>query len=523
MNNRTMALWIAGAFLIGVGGTSVVMNRRSVPAAVQAEPEAPMSAETPTDGLVKLDPIAVKNGGIEVKTVVNSPIRAALIAPGEVEASAEAVAKITPPVDGKVTRLLVSLGDRVRAGQPLAVLASSGIAQAQATVRAAESEEGQARGRVRIADAEVRQSMERLAAMRSALARQEALAKAGAFAQAPLQAAQSEQSQAQSELLQAQTELAAKTTSEARAQKLFTAGVSSRAELEQAQTDLRQSHIRVEQAQARVAQARQALTREKSVFGQGLLSRQAVQTARAETVAARSDVGRAELGARSSRTALAGAQNAVASARAQMRAIAGKENVSGEGEITLRAPISGVVTQRAVTLGEAVERTSVLLVLQDLERVTVVANVREQDVARVRVGLPVTVSVAAYPGVAFPGVVQSLGGAVDEKTRALPVRCAVQNPGGRLRPEMFAEISLATDRTRSGVVVPKDAVFDDGDAKAVFVAEEGGYRKHAVEIGLETSQGVEVRSGLKSGQRVVTDGAFVLASEAGKSELKEED
>lgn len=536
-------LLLATAFLLGVGGTAAVLLHRPLasPAAPRADiPRADTDAEPASDkpgsnkedngadaaqsnGLIELGPAAVKNAGIRVEAARLSTLRAALVAPGTVEAVSSGIAKITPPVTGKVTRLFVGLGDAVRAGQPLATLDSLEVAQAQAAVRQAASAVRQAQARVQTAGAEMEQARDRARSSQQALRRQTALARAGAFTQAPLQAAQSEQLQAQSELLQAQAELQNRTTEAQRNERLFAAGIIAQRALERAQTDLRQSQIRVDQAQARVNLARQTLTRERSVFRQGLLSQQGTQTAEAEARAAQADVRRAQTEAQSALTALAGARDAVTSARVSLRAILGPGRPGGNGQIVLLSPLNGVVSERAATLGEAVERSTAVMVIQNLRSVTVQANVPEAQIARVRVGQPVVVTVASYPGKSFPGVVQSLGSRVDDKTRTLPVRCLVPNSAGRLRPDMFAQVSLATDTPRPALLLPASAVVDNNGQKAVYVAEGSGYRKRAVTVGPTSGGQVEVRSGLRGGERVVVAGAFVLESEAHKGDLKESD
>ena len=526
-------LLAAGAFVVGIGGTVAVMSHRqpAPPAAAQdgnaskdadAKPDADKAADS--KGLIRLTAAAVRNGGIRVETVQSAPLGEALVVPATVEASANRVAKVSPPVAGKVVGIFVNLGDWVRAGQPLAVLESLDVAQGQAAIRQAESGARQAQAQVQTALAQVQTAQGRQHSAEIAFARQTALARAGAFSQGPLQAAQSEQAQGQSELLQAQAELQNRTTILTRNQKLFTAGIVARAELEQAQADQRQSQIRVDQAQGRVALANQALAREKSVFGQGLLSQQATQSAQADVRAAQAEVHRTQTEFAGARTALMAARDAVVNAEASLRALTGSgQGVSGSGRITVFAPMAGTVTTRDATLGEAVERSSALFTLENLNSVTIQAEVGETDIARIRVGQGVTVRVPSYPAERFSGVVSSLGSAVDGKTRTLPVRCVVDNAARRLRPEMFAQVSLSTDTPRPAIVVPQAALVGDGDGEAVYVAEASGFRKRIVTVGRTVGGRVEVKNGLHVGERVVTDGAFVLKSEAGKAELKDAD
>ena len=474
--------------------------------------------------MIRLTNAAIKNGGIHVSMLRSVLLGAALVVPATIETSASHVAKISPPVAGKVAHLFVSLGDAVRMGQPLAVLESKDVADAQAAMQQALSGEKQAKSQVQAAQAQVQTALGRQRSVEIALKRQTALARAGAFSQGPLQAAQSEQAQAQSELLQVQTDLQNRATILTRDQKLFTVGIIAQAELQQATTDQRQSQIRVDQAKGRVALANQTLAREKSVFSQGLLSQQATQSAEAEVRAAQADVYQAQTAVAGAGTALMAARDAAFNAKASLHAITGNgQGISGSGRIILFAPMDGVVTVQSVTLGEAVERSSTLFTLENLNSVTVQANVGETDIARISVGQPVTVTVPSYPNERFSGTVSSLGGSVDEKTRTLPVRCVVGNAARRLRPEMFAQVSLSTNTPRPALVVPQAALAGDSDSQAVYIASDGGFRKRPIVVGRTFGSRVEVKSGLHAGDRIVTEGAFVLKSEAGKSDLKDSD
>lgn len=472
---------------------------------------------------ITLDPAAEKTAGIRTESVSLRPVQSLLTVPGVVQVGPDRVAKVTPPVGGKVAGILVRIGERVRAGQPLITLDSGEIAQTQATVKTAQSQRQQAAAQVRTAEAGVGQAQSRLASARIALSRQRELARAGAFSQGPLQSAQSEQAQAESELLQNQADLANKTRVAERNQKIFTAGVVSRQELEQAQTDQRQAEARIEQSQKRVALARQTLEREKKVFGRDLLSAQQVQTAEAEVRQAEGDVQRAEREAQATRTAASGAVQAVQNAQASLRALVGSGVLGDGGRLTLLAPLAGVVSDHPVTRGEAVSANTTLLVIENLNSVVVQASVPESDAARVGAGQRAEVTVSAYPGVRFGGIVQSVATDVDPKTRALAARILVANVAGRLRSEMFTQVHLATSGTRRAVAIPADTIMQDGVERSVFVtAEGGGYEKRVVVVGPQFGDRVEITSGLKDGERVVVQGAFTLKSEARKGELKEE-
>ena len=447
-----------------------------------------------------------------------------LTVPAIVEAAADRVAKITPPVAGKIVRVLVKPGDAVRAGQSLAVIDSYEVAQAHAAENQAAANIRQAESALQTARAESAQARTRLANAQKALTTQRDLAKAGAFAQAPLVAARTEIADAQSELLSAQKEAQSHRIQLQRTERLFKEGIVSRSELEQAQLEHQQDELKVTRASGRVDAAKATLAREERLAQGGLLNRQAVQTTEAEVRAAESDIAHAVRQEQAAQTGLAGAKQALAAATANLGALEGANGhiAEGGGGVNILSPISGVVSAQSATLGETVERSATLFQIADLSSVIVEANVPEASVARVRVGASVEALVAAYPGKRFPGVVQSVGGSVSEKTRTLPVLCLVQNPGLRLKPEMFARVILTTgERSGKALMVSEEAIDEDGEKRFLFVKTgDGVYEKREVTTGRSHDKRVEILAGVKPGEKVVSEGMFILKSESKKDELK---
>ncbi|MES2462324.1 MAG: efflux RND transporter periplasmic adaptor subunit [Armatimonadota bacterium] len=475
--------------------------------------------------LITLEGEAAKTAGVKVVPVGFATFGESLNVPGTVEVSPNGGARVTPPVAGKVLSLLAAPGDSVTQGQRLAVLDSPEVAQAHAAVREAEARIAEAQAQVQTAQAGIEQAQTKRGSAQATLQRQRDLARTGTFSQPTLQAAQNELNTAQSELSQARTDLQAQRVIVQRNQRLFDAQVVAKAELEQSQVSQAQAQTRVAQSEKRAALAEQTLLREQRVFKGGLLNRQVVQTAEAELRAAEGEVRQARKQEQAARASLTGTRSGLAGARANLRAVEGNgHSEGGAGRISLYAPISGIIATRGASLGQAVERSSDLFTIQNLQTVVVEANVPEASVARIRVGAAVTVSVPAYPNTRFPGVVQSIGSGVDEKTRALPVLCKVQNKGGALRPEMFAKVSLGIGGgggSSRAVTVPSDAVDEDGDKRFVYVeTKQNSYEKRVVTLGRISGTSVEVLKGVKPGENVATDGLFVLKSESRKDELK---
>jgi len=188
-----------------------------------------------------------------------------------------------------------------------------------------------------------------------------------------------------------------------------------------------------------------------------------------------------------------------------------------EERVPVRSPIAGVVLERLVTPGSTVTLGSPLFVVSDLSRLWAIAEVDESYLSRVKVGRPVIVTVAAYPDERFAGTITFIADTVNPKTRRITIRSTVANADGRLKPEMFATMSLGEGDPRTVVVVPAAALQSVNGAISVFVAEAGGrFVVRPVGTGADVDGLVEITSGLEEGERIAVNGSFVLKAELGK-------
>ena len=511
-------------FTLTSGLTSLVgCTQESAVKSAEIVTEEKTATEAQASKIVKLDPAGEKTAGIVVVPAAYHLSRATLTVAGVVEVADDRVAQVTPPVAGKVARLLVRSGDPVRAGQPLVRLDSYEVAQARAAIREAEGRVAQAHATLQIAKAEAQQAQTRRTSALTARNTQAELARAGAFSEASLQVARADRTDAQSDLLSAQAKQQSQESAYQRTERLFQEGISSKSEWEAADLERRQNATQVEQAKNRVESTEQTLAREQKVAAGGLLNRQAMQSAEAEVRASESDLTRATRQDEAAQTNLTAANQALAATQTNLLALVGSgQNTLTGGTLILTAPISGTVSELRATLGEAVERSSILLIVRNLDVVLVEARIPESKIARVRVGQTVEVIVPSFPRKRFRGVVQSLASGVDEKTRTLIARCLVSNTSSELRPEMFATVSLATGTPRRILAVPESALVSEDNKSFVFVATKEGYDKREIQIGKLSAGLREVITGMKEGEHVVSEGTFVLRSESRKDELKEE-
>lgn len=203
---------------------------------------------------------------------------------------------------------------------------------------------------------------------------------------------------------------------------------------------------------------------------------------------------------------LASARAAVASDRATLT------------KLNIRAPFGGHLGVRKVSLGEYVSVNTPLVDLQSWNPLYVNFTVPQSEIASVETGTPVEVTVNAYPGKVFKGKVHALGSAVDAATRQLDVQAVIQNPDQKLRPGMFARVNVVGKLPMPVVVVPNTALAYNTYGDYVYVVEskqeQGKTVKVAVqrkvEPGLERGELVQIKSGIKPGDIVVTAGQVKL-------------
>lgn len=187
---------------------------------------------------------------------------------------------------------------------------------------------------------------------------------------------------------------------------------------------------------------------------------------------------------------------------------------------TLRAPLTGVIVDRQVNPGNEVrpDAASPLFIITDPTHLWANIDLPERDLGKVGVGQAISVEVDAYPGESFTGKVLSIGGMIDPATRRIPIRCSVESKG-KLKPEMYARITLLAQDQRMVIRIPNSALITEGLYSYVFVEIAPGHiKKRRVTLDVQGRDFATVKQGLNQGERLVTSGAILLNSElaAGK-------
>lgn len=182
--------------------------------------------------------------------------------------------------------------------------------------------------------------------------------------------------------------------------------------------------------------------------------------------------------------------------------------------VTTYAVVGGTVIDRKVARGLYVSAGEALFSIADLSQVWVKADVYESQLPSVRAGQRVEITTDALPGKIIRGDVQLVEPTANPDTRTVPVHVHVANPGMRLRPGMFVRARFEIPSGGDTVVVPRSAVLDTGTRKLVFLAREGGsFEAREIEVGAGTDEFLPVLRGLSAGEKVVTNGNFLIDSQ----------
>jgi membrane fusion protein, heavy metal efflux system len=279
-------------------------------------------------------------------------------------------------------------------------------------------------------------------------------------------------------------------------------------EFVQGHNDLITAVAGVEKARSRLllAQTAEKRQRELQAIRGGALKD--LEQAQSDLVGAQGDLRSAEI-------ALAAVRNRLRILGRSDDDIAKLEKTDRIGaETIVSAPIAGTIIQRKVGLGQYINAgaSDPVFTVGNLSTVWLIANVRESDAPRMKVGAPVEVTVLAFPGRVFNAKLAYVAPALDPNTRRLPVRAEIQNTNRELLPEMFASFRIVSGDDRLMPAVPVDAIVYEGANARVWIARPDSKSVVSREITVgDTINGlVEVRKGLSVGETVVTSGTLFI-------------
>lgn len=283
-------------------------------------------------------------------------------------------------------------------------------------------------------------------------------------------------------------------------------------EIHEARAMYRKALADLSAAKQSEAYAAKARDREKRLYGLKAASLAQVETA--ETML------------KASQTATVNAEAEVERTRRHLvdfLDVSAEDSNSADGDlIPIKSPASAVILSRSVTPGTVVQPSTEAFVLSDLHSLWMIASVNEEFLPKLRVGMPVQVFVRAYGDYPFSASIQHVGEVLDATTRTVMVRIEIPNQGAKLKPEMYAIGDIALGGSEPGMFIPESAPQEVNGQNSVFVQIDADhFQVRPIESGRTIEGALQVIHGLNPGEKVVTQGTFVLKSQLLKSSLSE--
>jgi len=429
------------------------------------------TGDMPGDEIITIQPDQIDRIGLKIETVGETLSTEAMsvAATGVVQPNAYRETPVISLVGGILRSVRGELGQYVGRGQSVAVIFSDELAAAQSRYLALLTEAQTAK-----------QNYDRTAKLVKI---------------SPI--SNTEVDQMLAKLKTVQAELVENEKRHDRTVKLVEIGASSREELEQAVTKWRASQADVEEAKRRYDRAVEVADINpisRSDFEQAAVKR---QTAESDLVTAKE------------RLILFGLP------ATRVNSLRSPSQISAE--ISLTAPVSGTITKRDANPGEVIEANKELMRVTDLGTVWVIAQVYEKDIHLLRTGSGASVTTDAYPGRLFRGHVTYIDPNIDQATRTAQVRVEVENPGQVLKIGMYVNAAFGSTGTaeRTMPVIPASAVQNMNERTVVFVSTDkpNVFGVRQVRLGPENNGRFTVLEGVNVGDRIVTEGSFLLRAE----------
>ncbi len=532
------------ASISSVSGTLLILILLTSPAAVLAHAghgdEFHQSGETTQiPASISVDAETSKRIGIKVEPVKAQRLAVGIKTTGQIETLPNQKVEVRAPVSGTVVELLVKPGDKVSKGQALAVLSSAELGQlrVESIAKRAEAEgdlqQAQADFKLaqdnydrqlQISAAEIAQAKTQLTAVTQQYEQEQKLVNNRSVVKVAKENYQRQVEISQAEIARAETELTVAKEQLDRDKELVASGAIARRAMLESQAHFAEAKSAVAKAKSRpevikaqveIKQAEVDLPMRELRDSQGKVGEAKAQLTKALS---RREVLEAEAQLKRTQSALEVAQSRIRlSSSAYQARLQQLGTVANEkGLVTVVAPIAGTIADREITPGESVNSAEkpLMSILND-SSVFATANIYEKDLNRVKQGQELTVKIASLPNRSFRGKISLIGSTVEGESRAVPVKALLDNPEGILKPGMFAELEIFTNKTAANILaIPISAAVEANGKQLVYVKNGDAFQAIEVELGQTSGDLVEIKSGLFEGDLIVTQRAPQLYAQS---------
>jgi membrane fusion protein, heavy metal efflux system len=519
--------WIITAVIIGlVGlvGLGLIVKKTFSGEQVNAESAEKTDEHGKEEGKeVKLEPEMLNSANLQIEGVTSKTAVSMLTTTGTIEANPQKTQQITSLVSGRLEQINVGIGDKVSAGQTIAVVSSPQVAQMHGKMHEAETQLHLAeRNLNRVLKTENRvsvlQSKAKLDETEANLNRTRDLVKLNSSKD--LIAAESSFTAAKAKAGEAEATLK-------RTKKLIELGAGAGKDLKSAQTVFETAKAELDIADNNVKKIHNFV---KINSGRDVLSAEtAYKNAKAEydfqsNISLNKEIQEARAAVETSRVDVAHIRDEMRSLGVIINEHTAFDHNKNSSLVYLKAPASGIVSERMFNNGAGVEPNQSIMTLSDVSSVWATANVPQDQMKSIYVGTSAEIKLA--DGKTINASVSYIEPTLNEDTRTGKVRLAIDNPDSRMKVGMFVEISFRTGKgDGTELAVPSEAVQNIGGKTIVFIPkkdETGAFEVREVKTG-ETSDGyTQIKEGVELGEMVVTKGSFTLKTQVEKGAVGDE-
>jgi cobalt-zinc-cadmium efflux system membrane fusion protein len=202
----------------------------------------------------------------------------------------------------------------------------------------------------------------------------------------------------------------------------------------------------------------------------------------------------------------------------------GNNEIHTAGTLPIKSPINGIVVERNVVIGQMVDATTTAFKVININSVWIDAQVYEKDINKLQNQSVASFTSLSYPGEKFEGKVIYIGQTVNEQTHTITIRCEVLNKGNKLKPQMFGELNIPVGNNSKAIIIPAESIYKEANSSFVFVQQnDSTFENRFVETGISIDDMIEIKEGLKEGEKIVSKGVFYLKSELKKDEIAEDE
>jgi len=194
------------------------------------------------------------------------------------------------------------------------------------------------------------------------------------------------------------------------------------------------------------------------------------------------------------------------------------------GTLPIKSMINGVVVERNVVIGQFVDATTTAFKIINTSTVWIDGQIYEKDLDKINHNTKAVFTTGTNQNIRFDGRIIYVGQTVDEKTRTILIRCEFLNTGNKLKPQMYGELKIPMGSNAKAILVPEESVVKEAEQNYLFVqTSDSTFERRDVIVGSTLNNTVEIKEGIKEGEKIASSGVFYLKSELKKDELEEDE